>query len=202
MITWLDRIGNERWARSCLLVVRCNIMTSNSVESVSTLSRDVGKLPITMLIDFLSSNYASMVVPATKKDVTKYVEKFIDRRINKSSAFRVYRINQSRYKVTDQMKNGIVNLESCYYTCGKWQLSGIPCTHPMAVFKELRYQDCSVWVSSYFIMETYRSTYVEVVFRVPVPAEYEEPDKVMVVLPPLMDKQQVGRPKNHNRILS
>ena len=51
-------------------------------------------------------------------------------------------------------------------------------------------------------METYRSTYVEVVFRVPVPAEYEEPDKVMVVLPPLMDKQQVGRPKNHNRIQS
>ncbi|CAI9294322.1 unnamed protein product [Lactuca saligna] len=72
----------------------------------------------------------------------------------------------------------------------------------MAVFKELRYQYCSAWVSSYFIMETYCSTYVEFVYPVPVPAEYEEPDEVMVVLPPLMDKRQARRPKNHNLIPS
>ena len=65
----------------------------------------------------------------------------------------------------------------------------------MTVFKELRYQHCSAWVSSYFIMEKYRSTYVEVVFPMAVPVEYEEPNEVMVVLPPLMDKEQAGRPE-------
>nr|KAJ0193254.1 hypothetical protein LSAT_V11C800452130 [Lactuca sativa] len=108
----------------------------------------------------------------------------IDRRINKSSTFRVYQIDQSRYKVTNQMKNGIVNLEN------------------KVVVKELKYQYYSAWVSSYFTMETYRSTYVEVVFPMPVSAEYEEPDEVMVVLLPLMDKQHVERPKIHNRIPS
>ena len=78
-----------------------------------------------------------------KKNVIEYVEKVIDRRINKSSAYRIYHIDQSRYEVTDQMKNGIVNLESHYCTCSKWKLSGIPCIHAMAVFKELRYQHCS-----------------------------------------------------------
>nr|KAJ0219758.1 hypothetical protein LSAT_V11C200071970 [Lactuca sativa] len=138
----------------------------------------------------------------SKKDVTEYTEKVIDRRINKSSAFQVYQIDQSRYEGTGEMKTGIVNLESRYYTYGKWQLSGIPCTHVMAVFKELRYQHCSAWVSSYFTMETYCSTYVEVVFPVPILAEYDEPNKVMVVLPPLMDKRQVGRLKDHNYIPS
>ncbi|CAI9288995.1 unnamed protein product [Lactuca saligna] len=97
-----------------------------------------------------------------KKEVTEYAEKVIDGRINKYSAFLVYEIDQSRYEVTNQMKNGIL--------------------------KELRYQHRSIWVSSSFTMETYRSTYVEVVFPVPVPAKYEEPDEVMVDLPPLMDK--------------
>nr|KAJ0191928.1 hypothetical protein LSAT_V11C800437620 [Lactuca sativa] len=83
----------------------------------------------------------------SKIDVIEYAEKVIDRRINKSSAFQVYQIDQSRYEVTDQMKNGISNLESHYCMCGN-----------------------------------------EIVFPMPVLAEYEEPDEVMVVLPPLKDK--------------
>ncbi|CAI9278948.1 unnamed protein product [Lactuca saligna] len=122
--------------------------------------------------------------------------------INKSYAFGVYQINQSRYEVAGQIKNGIVNLESHYCLYGKRKLAGIPCTHAMDVFKKLRYQHCSAWVSSYFIMEKYISTYVEVVLHVPVPTKYEEPDEDMVVLPPLMDKRQVGRPKNQNCIPS
>nr|KAJ0210469.1 hypothetical protein LSAT_V11C400191580 [Lactuca sativa] len=114
-----------------------------------------------MLIDFLRATiqqcwcHRRNARSKSKKDVTEYAEKVIDRRINKSSTFQVYHIDQSRYEVTNQMKNGILNLESCYYTCGKWQLLGIPCTHAMAVFKELRYQHCSAWMSSYFTMETY-----------------------------------------------
>nr|KAJ0216785.1 hypothetical protein LSAT_V11C300105260 [Lactuca sativa] len=50
--TWLNKIDNERWTRLCLPMVRYNIMTSNSVESVNALSRDVRKLLITMLIAF------------------------------------------------------------------------------------------------------------------------------------------------------
>nr|KAJ0216223.1 hypothetical protein LSAT_V11C300133330 [Lactuca sativa] len=115
-------------------------MTSNSAEPVNILSREARKLPITMLIDFFRATMQQWwcqrrnVGVERKKDVTEYVEKVIDRRINKSFGFRVYQIDQSRYEV-----------------------------------------------SSYFTMETYRSTYAEVVFPMPIPAEYEEPDEVMVV---------------------
>ncbi|KAL7598049.1 hypothetical protein Lser_V15G25294 [Lactuca serriola] len=189
-----QRIGNERWSRSCFPMVRYNIMTSKSVESVNALSRDSRKLLITMLIDFFQATMLQWgcqrhnVGAESKKDVIEYAEKGIDRRINKSSGFRVYQIHQRRYEVSDQMKNGIVNLESRHCTCEKWQLSGIPCTHAMTVFKELRYQHYNAWVSSYFTMETYHSTYAGLVFPVPVPTKYEEQNEFMVVFPLLMDE--------------
>ena len=72
----------------------------------------------------------------------------------------------------------------------------------MSLFKELRYQHYGIWVSSYFIMETYRSTYIEVVFLVSIPVEYKQLDEVMVLLPPFIDYRQVGRLQNHKCIPS
>nr|KAJ0215348.1 hypothetical protein LSAT_V11C300121010 [Lactuca sativa] len=43
--TWLDRIGYEKWERSCFPMLRYNIMTSNNAKSVNALSRDAQKLP-------------------------------------------------------------------------------------------------------------------------------------------------------------
>nr|KAJ0187820.1 hypothetical protein LSAT_V11C900498960 [Lactuca sativa] len=111
--TWLDRIGNKRWARSCF----------SWFVFVNALSRDPRKLPITVLIDF--------------------------------------------FRATMQQ-----------WWCHRYNA------------RELRYQHCSAWVSSYFTMETHHSIYVEVVFLVPVQAKYEEPDEVMVVLSPLMDNDK------------
>lgn len=42
----------------------------------------------------------------------------------------------------------------------------------------------------------------EVMFHVSIPAEYEQPDEVMVVLPPLIDRRQDGCPRNHKCISS
>nr|KAJ0219153.1 hypothetical protein LSAT_V11C300148450 [Lactuca sativa] len=187
----------RKCSRSCFHVVWYNIMTSYSVESINALSRDARKLPITMLIDFFRATMQRWWCQRrkgrakSKKDITEYAEKVIDTRINKSSAYRVYQIDQSRYEVANQMKNGIVNFESRCFTCGKRKSSNIPCSHAMSEFNELRYQHCNTWVSSYFTIETYRSTYREVVFPMLLPAEYEQLEEMMVVLPPLMDKRQV-----------
>lgn len=95
------------------------------------------------------------------------------------------------------MKNVIANLESHCCTYWEWKLSGILCSHDMEVFKELRYQHCNIWVSSYITMEKYRSPYIEIMFHMPVPAEYEQSNEVMVELPSLIEKQ---KPKDHEAI--
>nr|KAJ0205857.1 hypothetical protein LSAT_V11C500286000 [Lactuca sativa] len=174
---------------------RYNIMTSKNADSSNALSRDVQKLPITMLIDFFRATMEQWwcqrrdVGAKTKKDITEYVEKVIDIRINKSFGFQVYQIDQSRYEVTRKMKmysqHGISLLH---------KFLGMHCSNVIVVFKELRYQHCSTWVSSYFTMETYRSTCIELVFTVPVLTEYKESDEVMAVLPLLMDKLSHLRP--------
>nr|KAJ0198772.1 hypothetical protein LSAT_V11C600331060 [Lactuca sativa] len=83
----------------------------------------------------------------SNKDITDYAEKVIKKRINKSSGFRLYQVDKSRYDVTDQIK--------------KW-------------YTQLRISLLHMWG-----------------MQLSVSAEYEQPDEVMVVLPPLVDKQQV-----------
>nr|KAJ0210178.1 hypothetical protein LSAT_V11C400189950 [Lactuca sativa] len=181
-------------------------MTSNSVESVNALSRDERKLSITMLIDFFRATMQQwwcqrrnvgviIVLQFTMNDKLK--EKKMSLSMMRRSSLGGS-TNHLDFRHTRLIKADM----SRHYTYGKWQLSSIPFTHAMAVFKEPRYQHCSAWVSSDFIMETYHSTYIEVLSHVSVPSEYVESDQVMIVLPPLMDKRQVERPKNHNRIPS
>nr|KAJ0205455.1 hypothetical protein LSAT_V11C500266910 [Lactuca sativa] len=141
--TWIDRIGNHKWERLCSPMVRYNLLTLYSVDSINMLSKDARKLPITMLIDFFGLKVKNIF------DLFKMV---IERRINKSSVFQVYHIDQNRYEIPRQMKNGIVNLESRSCTCGNWQLFDIPFSYVMEVFKELRSKHYNKWVSSYFTM--------------------------------------------------
>nr|KAJ0194544.1 hypothetical protein LSAT_V11C800408530 [Lactuca sativa] len=104
----------------------------------------------------------------------------------------VYQIDQSRYEVTNQMKNSIVNLQDRSCTFRKWKLLDIQCSHVMY----------NKWVKSYFAMETYRTIYSEVLFTVSIPFEYGQPNEVMIALLPLMGKQQADRLQSYNRIHS
>nr|KAJ0198266.1 hypothetical protein LSAT_V11C700350980 [Lactuca sativa] len=125
-LTWIDIISYHKWERSCFPMVRYNIMTSNFVDSINSFSKDAQKLPIKMLIDFFRATIQQWWYQRHNVgDIIEYVEKVIGRRIKKSSGFRVNQIDQSRYEVTDQMNNGIVNLQSNICSYGKWQLSVI-----------------------------------------------------------------------------
>nr|KAJ0204478.1 hypothetical protein LSAT_V11C500249560 [Lactuca sativa] len=118
------------------------------------------------------TRYTYFLAPR-KKDINEYDEKVIERRINKFSGFRVYQIYERRYEVTNQMKIGIVNLESRCCTYEKWKLS-------ISCYGSIQRTEIS----------TLNSMGDTVVFPVPVLAEYQQPDEVMVVLPPFMDKRQ------------
>nr|KAJ0193164.1 hypothetical protein LSAT_V11C800404720 [Lactuca sativa] len=123
-----------------------NPCSSNTIaKSIKALSKDARKLPITIFL-LISSNNPTMqcqrhnVGDQTEKDVTEYVQKVIKRRINKSFGFLVYRIDHRIYEVTNQMKNGVLQFDLYFCTCGKWKLFSIPCSHAIDVLKELRYQ--------------------------------------------------------------
>ncbi|GJT44890.1 transposase, MuDR, MULE transposase domain protein [Tanacetum coccineum] len=94
-------------------------MTSNSAESINNVSRHVRKAPITMLMEW----YRALLQKWYYARREKYQGK-------------VYQVNDCR-------KVHRVDLTTRSCTCRKWQLSGIPYGHVIAVGRVMGCTDCS-----------------------------------------------------------
>ncbi|GKB01719.1 transposase, MuDR, MULE transposase domain protein [Tanacetum coccineum] len=86
--------------------------------------------------------------------------------------------------------------------CRKWQLSGLPCGHVIAVTKYLGLTDCLQFVSDWFKKPKYQGTYAEPIHFIGNVQEWEFPQHIRKAIPPRIDNSQLGRPKNTNRIKS
>ncbi|GKA48950.1 ankyrin repeat-containing protein [Tanacetum coccineum] len=158
--------------------MRYNYMTSNSAESVNALSRHSRKLPICMMIDWFIKSLQQwyfehrQTADEHKHELTPWAEAKLAQRIAKSATWTVRPAANYLYNVVDYYKNATVDLNTRTCSCGQWQLSGLPCGHLIAVMRHLRQ------------------------------SKYDQPDGLITVLPPVMDKRQPGRPRNRVRFRS
>ncbi|GJV38167.1 transposase, MuDR, MULE transposase domain protein [Tanacetum coccineum] len=139
----LCQAGPQRWSRAHCLLVRYNYMTSNSVEFVNACTVLKRKLPVTMLAE----TYRTMVQdwyfkPNMTYEITDWVADKVHKRKLKSAAWIVHSVNQYQYQVSDGRYNREVNFETGTCECCKWQLSGIPCGHVIAVTRFVGLTDC------------------------------------------------------------
>jgi hypothetical protein len=134
--------------------------------------------------------------------VTPWTEKKIAKRVVKSTSWRVEPCSNTLFEVLDNNLNGLVDLDAKTCTCGKWQTSGFPCGHVIKVVLHLNQDDSTVYAMECYTSEVYRQTYAEIVYPIPHPSEWEIPDDLQTVLPPIMDRRLPGRPKNRDRIPS
>nr|GFB63615.1 hypothetical protein [Tanacetum cinerariifolium] len=87
--------------------------------------------------------------------------KVIDK-MQKSAKWKVYGIHQGKvYQVDDHQKVHRVDLTTRSCTCRKWQLSGIPCGHVIAVGRVMGCTDCSDMALGWFRKTMLYSTYQE-----------------------------------------
>lgn len=134
--------------------------------------------------------------------LTPWAEKIVHRRLKKSLTWRVYPISRDVYEVVAGRNKATVDMRVPACTCNKMQKSGLPCGHAIAALRHNNVDDCSPWVQPWFRIETYRAAYAELVYPVGSPTEWEYPEEVMTVKPPIMQKRQAGRPRNRDRIPS
>ena len=91
-----------------------------------------------------------------------------------------------------------MRLRNC--TCLKWQVSGLPCGHAITVAKRLGKTDVSDLITvNYYMTELYKATYRGVIKPVGPPETWHSPQDPQPVLPPLVIKRPVGRPKGNKR---
>nr|GEY76718.1 hypothetical protein [Tanacetum cinerariifolium] len=189
----LDMIGLEKWARVYFPDMRYNYMTYNSAESQWYFKH-------------------RQTADEHKHELTPWAEAKLAQRIAKSATWTVRPAANYLYNVVDYYKNTIVDLNTRTCSCGQWQLSSLPCGDLIAVMRHLRQSitnqfafSCfktSVWRASYSETSVWRASYNEVIFDVGHPSERDQPDGLIIILPPVMDKRQPGRPRNRDRFRS
>ncbi|PWA51221.1 transposase, MuDR, MULE transposase domain protein [Artemisia annua] len=204
----LIEVDPTRWARAHSPRPRYNYCTSNSVKSVNACTVRWRKLPVTLLTD----TYRDMVqkwyferrkaAAKMKYEITDWAADKVEKRKRKGVRWVVYGIDEFQYQVSDGLYNLLVNLRTNECDCRKWQLSGIPCGHVIAVSRFLGQTNCLKYVQDWFKKEKYQATYAESIQFVGNFKELEYPNHIHPVTPPYMNNPQPGRPKNTNRILS
>ncbi|XP_076919449.1 uncharacterized protein LOC143580247 [Bidens hawaiensis] len=183
-------------------------MTSNSAESINALSVDERKYPISKLTDYFIDLqrrwYYERRQDAAKSNhlLSAWAESRTSRKRHKCRTWRVTGIDQYRYNVHDGGARCIVDLLNRTCRCRKWQASGLPCGHVIAVCKHLRQSDCSHWAMDYYKKDILVASYSEPINPVSNESEWVVPDDFTPLLPPHMDRRQAGRPRENKRIPS
>ncbi|XP_023758779.1 uncharacterized protein LOC111907227 [Lactuca sativa] len=176
---YLQNINLEIWARAHFLGNRYFLMTSNSAKSINSMSRFARKMPILMLIEYFCATMQQWsfqkrdVATVAKTTLTPWVETIIE-----------------------------ANKNACNNWMVRWQIDGLPCGHVIKVLTMNCYEDCSKFTLKAYFRETLRKTYEESVNPLPSPSEWEIPNDLMIVKPPIMERRQPSRSRNTGRIPS
>ena len=103
--------------------------------------------------------------------------------------------NQNLFQVIDENRNRMVNLKEGTCTCNRFQMDELPCSHAVAVMKELKI-DTYKYCADYYTTKSWIQTYQETVHPVGNQDEWELPSffEDIVILPPV-GKLKSGRPK-------
>ena len=133
--------------------------------------------------------------------LTEWAQKKIQKRVDKSVTWTVRGIGYGVWEVRDHRRNAKVNMNACTCECLKWQVSGLPCGHAIAVARNQRCRDVSHLVTvPYFGLDNYKATYSGVIVPVGPPDTWLSPEVPLpTVRPPLVIKKRVGRPSNNER---
>ncbi|GJS66388.1 transposase, MuDR, MULE transposase domain protein [Tanacetum coccineum] len=105
----------------------------------------------------------------------------------KSATWVVKGVNAYQYEVFDGQYIREVNLQTGICGCRKWQLSGLPCGHVIAITRFLGLTDCVHYVADWFKKPKYQATYSESIHSLGNMQQWEFPENIQKAIPPRMD---------------
>ncbi|KAF4400221.1 hypothetical protein G4B88_019430 [Cannabis sativa] len=90
-----------------------------------------------------------------------------------------------------------VDLRSWVCSCRRWELTGIPCSHVVAVIWHNK-QDPELYVSKWYTKEYYMKAYSHQIFPIRIQDEWPRSGKIGMINP--IHKKQPGRPKKSRKL--
>ncbi|GJR02380.1 transposase, MuDR, MULE transposase domain protein [Tanacetum coccineum] len=192
----LIQVGPQRWSRAHCPLVRYNYMTSNSVESVNACTVLYRKLPVLKLAEtyramvqewyFKCRELVGISKTGSKYDVrnNRLGSAQSGKKKMKSATWVVKGVNAYQYEVSDGQYIREVNLQTGICGCRKWQLSGLPCGHVIAITRFLGLTDCVHYVVDWFKKPKYQATYSESIHSLGNMQQWEFPENIQKAIPP------------------
>ncbi|GJX21658.1 transposase, MuDR, MULE transposase domain protein [Tanacetum coccineum] len=140
----LCQVSPQRWSKAHCPLVHYNYLTSNSVESVNACIVVHRKLPVLKLAE----TYHAMVQDWYYKrhkfaenmtyEITDWAANKVQKNMMKSAKWVVCGVSDHQYQVNDGGYNRQVDFQTGTCQCRKWQLSGLPCGHVIAVTRNVQ----------------------------------------------------------------
>ncbi|KAJ9556871.1 hypothetical protein OSB04_011485 [Centaurea solstitialis] len=187
--------------------LRYNIMTSNSVECMNAHSRFARKGAIVGLMEYFRAfqqewySKRRELAARLTNILTPWAEVRVQKRAVESAPWIVRDIGYGEYEVQDGYRDAKVQYYDKSCSCKRWQLSGLPCGHAIAVAAMQNLTDCSYLASPYFTVENPKATWAPVVYRVGPQLAWVSPDfPLMTVRPPIM-RTGPGRKSDNTKII-
>ncbi|KAL0737888.1 hypothetical protein Bca4012_014098 [Brassica carinata] len=202
---WAMENEPHRWANALFEGERYNHMNSTFGLDFYSWVSEAHELPITQMIDELRAKLMQTIYTRQVQSkewvgtvLTPTNEEKLQKEIELARSLQVSRPHDSLFEVHGESIN-IVDINQCDCDCKQWRLTGLPCSHAIAVIECIEkspYEYCSRYLTS----ESYRLMYAESINPVPnggmmmTVAEEQPIERVVSVTPP--PTRTRGRPKS------
>lgn len=197
---WVMQSEPQNWANAFFAGARYNHLTSNFGHQFYSWVSEAHELPITQMIDVLRGKMMESIYTQRVESnewMTKLTPSKEETLQNESSVARslqVLLLQASTFEVRGESVE-IVDIDHWDCSCKRWQISGLPCCHAIAVIECIG-RNLYDYCSRYFSVENYRLTYAESIHPVPsVDRPVCDSDAVVVTVTPPPTKRPPGRPK-------
>ncbi|KAI3439354.1 SWIM-type domain-containing protein [Psidium guajava] len=197
---WIIESEPQNWANAYFQGARYNHIASNFGEHFYSCISDTQELPITQLVDVIHGKMVELFCTRRAETrrwlskLTPSMEEKLEKESIKVRSLHVLLSAGSTFEVRGESIE-IVDIDRWDCTCKGWQLTGLPCSHAIAVIGCIG-QSPYDYCARYFTTESYTSTYSESVHPIPssdLPVGKEVCPATVTVTPPF-NRRPPGRP--------
>ncbi|XP_042476936.1 uncharacterized protein LOC122058349 isoform X2 [Macadamia integrifolia] len=199
---WVIQSAPEHWANALFGGARYDHMAANFGEMFYSWVSEANDLPITQMVDVIRGKMMELIYTRRVESnqwltrLTPSMEEKLQHETLKARSLKVLFSPGSRFEVRgDSIEEVDIDHWDC--SCKGWQITGLPCSHAIAVF-ECTGRNSYDYCSRYFTTESYRLTYTESIHPLSnidrLMLKELADTKVTVTPPPT--RRPPGRPKN------
>ncbi|XP_076900040.1 protein FAR1-RELATED SEQUENCE 6-like [Bidens hawaiensis] len=208
---WLKQIPPKHWSRSHFSGrAKSDVLLNNVCEVFNRQLVGGRDKPIITCLEYIREYCMKRIVNVRKSiakcdgPLTPNITKIFEAIKTEASQYKVIWNGRNKYQVRGPFLNQcVVDVDQKNCSCRKWELTGIPCKHAVAVNWNMVKNSIDVgspesWVSEVYLLETWKKVYENTIDPIN-GREMWTPFECPTTLVPPKHHKQIGRPKKQRK---